>query len=61
MTKTLGLIHTTLIVFVVSFIVSIWNYFLVTLSFLHAVFDLPTDAWERAKEIEKRLAKEGTD
>ncbi len=61
MIKFLSLIHTTLIVFTVSFIISLWKYLLLTLGFLHAVYNLPIIAWERAKEIERQFAAEGTD
>lgn len=61
MTKFLGLVYTTLIVFVVSFIMATWNFLVVMVHYLHVIFSLPVDSWIRAKQIEQKLAEEGTD
>lgn len=61
MIKFLSLVHTMLIVFVVSFTMATWNFLVLTCHYLYVIFSLPTDSWTRAKQIEQKLAEEGTD
>ncbi len=61
MTKYFSLFTTALIVFFVSLTIASWNFLLMVCHLAFALFNLPFDSWERAKEIEQRVVEEGTD